>query len=340
MATTYAKDQPADFKNEIRQIAITGAGGSIGKPLAEALLKTGKHTITALTRAGSQSTLPEGIRSVPVTYDDESSLVSALTGQDALIITLPVKTAPDTQSKIVQAAAKAGVKYIMPNVWGCNATNEELTSSVPHWEHLCDPFREIEKIGVSSWVALVNGFWYEHSLCLGPSGFGFDFAAKKLILFDDGETKINISTVEQCGRAVARLLSLKVFPEDENDESVTLSRWFNKPVFVSSFLISQKDMFESWKRVTGDTDEDWSITRESSSDRFEKGLEMVRNGNPAAFVQTMYSRLFFPNGGGDYEHEHGLDNEALGLSKEDLDTSTKVAKAMLDRGYNYMTNRH
>ncbi|KAB8235838.1 aromatic alcohol reductase [Aspergillus alliaceus] len=340
MATTYAKDQPADFQNEIRHVAIIGAGGSVGKPITQALLKTGKHTITALTRANSLTTLPNTIHTIPVNYDDEPSLVSALTGQDALIITLPVMTAPDTQSKIVQAAAKAGVKYIMPNVWGCDVTDDALAKDIPNWDNVRGIFDEIEKTGVSSWIALICGFWYEHSLCLGPGGFGFDFAAKKLVLFDDGETKINISTHEQCGRAVARLLSLKVLPEDKSDGSLTLSRWLNKPVFISSFLISQKDMFESWKRVTGETEEDWTVVHESSSERYKKGLERMRKGEHAAFVQAMYSRVFFPNGGGDYEYKYGLANEALGLSEEGLDEHTKNAKGMVDRGYHYMTNRN
>jgi hypothetical protein len=293
-----------------------------------------------LTRAGSQSQLPKGVQPVEVNYDDDASLASALEGQDLLIITLSVMTPPETHSKLVQAAAKAGIKYVMPNVWGCDITNDSLVNSGLNWDRIRSAFNEIEETGVSSWIALICGFWYEHSLALGPDTFGFNFAEKRLTLFDDGTTRMNVSTQAQCGRAVATLLSLKVLPEDEHDQSLTLSRWLNKPVFISSFLINQKDMFESWKRVTGDKDEDWTIEYEPSEDRYRKGLERMKNGDWAGFVRAMYSRIFFPNGDGDYEHKYGLDNSNLGLPTEDLDEHTKNAKDMLDRGWNYMTNRN
>ncbi|KAE8354421.1 hypothetical protein BDV28DRAFT_131077 [Aspergillus coremiiformis] len=339
MANLYAKNQPPTFKNEIQRVAIIGAGGSIGKPIAQALLKTEKHIVTALTRVDSQNTLPEGVQAVPVNYDDEATLVSALKGQDALIISLAATAPPDTQSKVVQAAAKAGVKYVMPNVWGVDVMNEALRNSELNLGHLHAAFAEIEKLGVSSWIGLVCGFWYEHSFALGPNSFGFDFATKKLVLFDDGETKTNISTLAQCGRAVARLLSLKVLPEDEHDRSLTLSRWLNKPVYVSSFFIHQKDMFESWKRVTGDTGRDWTVEYQSSRERYKKGLERMKNGDWTGYTQALYSRAFFPNGDGDFEHKYGLANEVLGLPLEDLDEYTKTVKAMVDRGYNYVTIR-
>ncbi|KAK9369251.1 hypothetical protein V1509DRAFT_645843 [Lipomyces kononenkoae] len=339
MAGNYAEFQPSGFTNQIRRVAIVGAGGSVGKYIVQELLKTGKHTVTALTRTGSQSKLPNAVQPVYVNYDDEANLVSALEGQECLIITLSVMAPPDTRSKLVQAAANAGVKYVMPNVWGCDVTNEALLNSGLNWRRSRDAFDEIEKTG-ASWIAIICGFWYEHSLVLGPDGFGFNFSEKKLTLFDDGNTKINISTQVQVGRAVATLLSLKVLPENEHDQSLTVSRWLNKPVFISSFLLSQKDMFESWKRVTGDKEDDWTIEYEPTLERHQRGLERVKNGDPSGFVEAMYSRVFFPNGDGDFEHKYGLANTILGLPTEDLDEQTKNAKDMVDRGYNYRTNRN
>jgi len=46
-----------------------------------------------------------------------------------------------------------------------------------------------------------------------------------------------------------------------------------------------------------------------------------------------FVRIFYPNGGGDYESTRGLDNDKLGLPKEDLDARTAVAKQMVDDGY-------
>lgn len=98
----------------------------MGKFIAQELVKTGKHTVTAITRSDSTNKLPEGVSSVNVDYDDEKSLVGAMKGHQALIITLAVTALPGTQSKLIKAAAKAGVPYIMPNAWGTDPLNEGL----------------------------------------------------------------------------------------------------------------------------------------------------------------------------------------------------------------------
>ncbi len=49
--------------------------------MTEALLKTGKHTVTAITRADSRSTLPDSVAVKKVDYNEPETLVSALRGQ-------------------------------------------------------------------------------------------------------------------------------------------------------------------------------------------------------------------------------------------------------------------
>ncbi|KAF1729828.1 hypothetical protein CRV24_010370 [Beauveria bassiana] len=62
----YAKNQPAGFVDHISKVAIIGVNR--------------KHTVTALTRIGSKSVLPEGVIKAPVDYANEESLVGALKG--------------------------------------------------------------------------------------------------------------------------------------------------------------------------------------------------------------------------------------------------------------------
>ena len=83
--------------------------------MAEELLKTGKHTVTAITRVDSESHLPEGIEVKKVDYSNPSSLVEALQGQDALIITMSVFAPQDQQAKLIQAAADAKVPCVLRN---------------------------------------------------------------------------------------------------------------------------------------------------------------------------------------------------------------------------------
>ena len=261
-----------------------------------------------------------------VNYDDEASLVSALKGQQFLIITMAVTAPRDTQFKLARAAAKAGVPYIMPNWYGSDLDNKELGQATllgPAGRAIAD---EIESLGVSKWVMLACNFWYEFSLAGGEIRYGFDFQNRSVTFFDDGKTKIITTTWEQCGRAVAALLSLPELPFDENDETPTLSQFGNRCVYISSFLISQKDLFESVKRVTQTADADWNVSYEPSAQRYKDGMDAMQKGDMRGFGKMLYARVMFPNGDGDFSAK--LDNDLLGLPQEDLDEQTRIAVKM------------
>lgn len=98
--------------------------------MTEALLKTGKHTITAITRTDSQTKLPEGVISKKVDYSKPETLVEALTDQDALVITLSGHTPKETEKQLINAAGEAGVAWILPNEWSPDTANEALVKDV------------------------------------------------------------------------------------------------------------------------------------------------------------------------------------------------------------------
>ncbi|MCJ1401153.1 hypothetical protein MMC11_004365 [Xylographa trunciseda] len=334
MARGYANDQPQGFSNRIEKVAIVGAGGQVGKHLAEHLLKTGKHVVTAIARSGSTRKLPEGVHVICLDYsgDDDGALVEALRGQQVLIITMSVAAPRDTTSKLIRAAAKAGVSYVLPNWFGHDAANNTLCNDSLLSHNRDSICAEIESLGISSYLLLVCNFWYEFSLGGGPDRFGFDFKKRSLVLFDAGNVVINTSTWPQCGQAIANVLSLKELPDDEKDQSSTLSNFRNSSVYISSFRLSQRDMFKSVKRVTGASDADWTITHESAEQRWKDGRAALQQGNMQAFPKMLYSRMFFPNGDGDYQSSRGLHNDLLGLPVEDLDEFTALGVRMGENG--------
>ena len=281
-----------------------------------------------MTRADSQGTLPAGVKIAHVNYDDEASLVSAFQGQQFLVITLSVRAPPDTHSKLVKAAAQAGVPFIMPNVYGSDILNKSLGEENLIGTNYLKYCAEIESLG-ASYIAMVCGFWYEWSLALGEPWFGFDIKDRKVTFFDDGNTRINVSTWQQCGRALAALLS---FPE--SGASPAISQWKNKPFYIASFRVCQRDMLDSLHRVIGTTDKDWEITHEPTGQRYKNGINEMQKGAMTGFAKAMYSRNFFPNGDGDFESSRGLANDLIGLPKEDLDEATKRAVEMVESGWN------
>ena len=263
-----------------------------------------------------------------VNYDDDGqSLVSALQGQQFLVITLSVRAPPETHSKLVKAAAKAGVPYIMPNVYGSDIQNKSLREEDLYGATSLQRCADIESSG-ASYIAMVCGFWYEWSLALGEPCFGFDIKNKKVTFFDDGKTPVNATTWRQCGRALAALLSLP-----ESGTSPAMSQWNNKPFYISSFRVSQRDMLDSIHRVTGTTDKDWEITHEPTAQRYKKGIDEMKEGVMTGFAKAMYSRVFFPNGDGDFESSRGLANDLVGLPKEDLDEATRRTVEMVEKNW-------
>ncbi|KAK0707811.1 hypothetical protein B0H67DRAFT_519808 [Lasiosphaeris hirsuta] len=312
----------------LERIAIVGAGGHVGKPITTALVQSGKHTITALTRPGSTAVLPPGVTRIEVDYNDHAAVVAVLRSQQIqfLIITLSVTAPPETHTLIVTAAAEAGVPYIMPNAYGGDIFDSALGTDDTYTGASLAKCREIEAFGpATAFVALCCGFWFEWSLALGESFFGFDIAQRKVTFFDDGKTKITSSTWDQCGRAVAGLLSLP--------ESVVAEKFRNGPVYTASFTISQRDILDSLHRVLGTKDEDWEIRYQGTRERVAEGMKELSEGNRLGFAKALYSRGFFPSGGGNHEASKGLHNGILGLEKEDIDGAVKRTVAMVESGW-------
>lgn len=307
--------------NHIKTIAIVGAGGQQGKWIVEELVKTGKHDVTALTRADSESKFPEGVKSAIVDYDNESTIVDALKGKDCLIITMAVTAPRDSQAKLIRAAGEAGVPWVMPNEWGNDYTSEDVAKETFIGMGILASRKMIEDIGKSSWVGIACGFWYEYSLGASELTYGFNHRKREVTFYDDGNTKIDTSTWPFVGKAVAALLSLPI----ESSSGPSLSDWRNKMVRVAEFETSQKDMFESVKRITNTTDKDWTIKHEPAKERWEAGVKEFDGGkgNRRGFGKLLYARIFFPDGSGNFS-PRGLDNEKLGLGKMDFDEATKT----------------
>jgi hypothetical protein len=148
-------------------------------------------------------------------------------------------------------------------------------------------------------------------------------------LYDDGTKRVNMSTWDLCGRAIANLVKLP------DDGELALQDWSNKGLYISSFLISQRDILDSLHRVLGTSDADWNVSYQPTQERYDEGKRELAAGQRTGFAKAMYARIFFPNGRGDYETGWGVDNEKLGIEKEDLDEATRRAVGMVAGGFGW-----
>ncbi|PVI01019.1 NAD(P)-binding protein [Periconia macrospinosa] len=306
--------------NYIRNVAIFGATGHVGSYFVKELLKTGKHNITAITRNESSATFPEEVKVARADYASEQSLVNALRGNDLAVITLASTTKPETHEFIVNAAAKAGINWIVPNVYGSDPENDRLNNDWAFGPTTINNIQHVVKSG-ANYIVLTGGYWYSWSLGGGEMCYGIDIKEKKAVFFDDGKAKLNTSTFSLFGKALAALLSLPI--KKEADGNPAIEDWKNKAVYFSSFLVSQRDMLDSVHRAMGTTDKDWTIEYQNSEERVKQGWETLRQGDRRGWVRAMYTRTFYPNGDGDYQSVKGVQNELLGLPEENLDAVTK-----------------
>ncbi len=213
----------------------------------------------------------------------------------------------------------------MPNVYGGNIFNKSLQAEDMYSAASLERCLEIERKGNTAYVAMLCGFWFEWSLARGEAFFGFDIRDRKVTMYDDGMTLITTSTFGQVGRAAAALLALP--------EGVVKEKFANGPLYVGSFTVCQRDILDSLNRVLGTSDGDWEIRYEETKKRYQDGLTELQAGSQIGFAKAMYSRTFFPNGGGNTEKDKGLHNEVLGLEKEDLDDAVKRAVHLVETGW-------
>lgn len=305
------------------------AAGNVGLYIVRALVAGGKHKITAITRSGSTATFPESVRRQLVDYSSHKSPVSALKGQQVLILTISTSAPKDTQQKLIPAAKEAGVQWILPSEYGTDHTDRPDVSSETRLGPPALAIRQIITEAGLNFVSMSCGMWYEYAFG-DPTRFGFDLKKREIALYGEGSAQITTSTWAQCGRAVAALLSLPVEPEGTQQDQTTLSRFRNKSAYIGSFYVSQKEIFNSVLRSTGTSEADWTVQYEPVENSYQRGNKMLAGGDTWGFSVALYARLFYPDCACDFKAK--LANEALWLPKEDLDSATKVALEMVERG--------
>lgn len=287
-------------------------------------MAAGKHSVTAITRQDSQTELPSGVAVQKVDYDKHDTIVSALRGQDALVVTLSGHADIEgIEKKLIAAAEEAGVGWILPSEWGFDTANPSLIEDIIITKTMVNVREHLKSKSTLSFISISTGFWYEWSLAI-PFAYGIDINNRTATLFDDGTAKISSSTWPQVGRAVASLLALPIKREDaaSTDTTASLNDFKNQLVYVSSFLVSQRDMLASLYRVTDTQESDWTITSEDAKQRYHEGIEQMKQGQRVGFGKMMYTRVFW-DGGEPGNVEHKVINDKLGLPKEDLDEATK-----------------
>ncbi|KAF6835654.1 oxidoreductase [Colletotrichum plurivorum] len=293
-----------------RKIAIVGASGSVGGLTLNALLEKGIHTITAVTRTESSATFPEGVIVKKGSYEDEAFLVDAFKGQDVVVLALGFTSYATGQDALIRAAGKAGVKWILPTEFGSDSAPTKIFETSPILQGKVRVRKLVEEVG-ASWIAIVNNPWFDWSM--GQGFWGIDIKNRTAKLYDGGNTKFITTNLPTTGKGTAGVLSL---PDAELDQ------YRNKPFYLKSFYVSQRDMLDSIQRATGTTDADWKIETVDAAEVVAKAEEDAKNGNHFAGLVAFYVNHMREGWGGDYSAKL-TDLSKIGLEDESLDETAK-----------------
>ncbi|KAG6368364.1 hypothetical protein INS49_002569 [Diaporthe citri] len=218
---------------------------------------------------------------------------SSRKGNEFLLIILALGAPEDTHRKLVEAAAKAGVQYVLTNAYGVDVYGKPgLQDALPVGKAIVENIEHAGSSGLT-WFSMFTALGYEYGLSYGTDLLGIDKKNRTATFFDDGKKPIEFTTISQLVRAAVALLNLEVLPDNKNDKSVTLSQFFNRPVYVSSFHPSQADILESIKRVTGKEESEWRVSYESGKQSYEDGMKLISEGNPAGFAKAIFARAHY-----------------------------------------------
>lgn len=209
----------------LQNILVLGATGNIGLPIVRALAahSTTSYTITALTRNATNLPTTFFPANVTVVSSDYTpcTLRPLFTAADAVISCLSV-VALSHQKQLVDLAIECGVARFVPGEFGVNTTHPDAGTLFP----LIRPKIEVRSYlrskvreGKIGYTAIFNGSFFDWFFRF-PGDMGFDVPRARATVYDGGEVKYEVTTVERIGEAVAAALA----PENREGTSRRMTR--------------------------------------------------------------------------------------------------------------------
>lgn len=290
----------------IKNVAIVGGSGNLGREIVKAVLRSG-FNVTALTRQDSKSTFPDGVRVYKTNYDSESSLADAFKGQDT-VVSVIATAALALQLKIIEVAARTGVKRFIPTEFGVNVVKLEESGTKKILGEKVKARELLERIAAGNkdftWTGISTNLFFDWGFPRGS--FGLDVTNKAATIYDSGNESFTATNLATIGAAVSSVLT---HPAETA----------NKYIDISSFRTSQNEILSVVEEETGTK---WKVTNVKTDGITEKADAKLAKGDFSAFGDYLKVH-FFRDGEGKSVSDHELWNELLGLPKDDLRESIR-----------------
>ncbi|EDP89873.1 hypothetical protein HBI56_202180 [Parastagonospora nodorum] len=290
----------ASYKNVI----LIGASSDIGTAILNTFINESSFNTTVLTREGSSSTFPAGVKVIRANYDSADALKDAFKGQD-VAVSLVGGTGFGEQNKLIDAAIAAGVQRFVPSEFGSDTADARVRELVPILEGKFATANYLKsKESVISWTILANGPFFEW--CFKVGYYGFNLADKTVTLYDDGTAIFSTTNLHTVGLGLVKALEK---PEETK----------NQYVYISSFDTSQNELLALTEKITGSK---WTVKHVAVKDHVEQGRAKLQKGDFSGIVELLQATSFSKDQLGRFDQAPAW-NEKLGLPKDDLEKSLR-----------------
>ncbi|KAI9150735.1 hypothetical protein HJFPF1_10511 [Paramyrothecium foliicola] len=302
----------------VTSVAVVGANGTLGTEIISALVSAKAFQVTILKRNSSSSTSPYSESEVRIVDVDDGFTVDNLTKvlrhHDALVIAFPLRDF-DAHLRLVEAAAAAGVKHVIPADYGSvDAENPEAQRLVALYRRKIAVRRLADKLSAKNpdftWTGIVCGHFFEWGL--KEHLFHADLKQHTIDILDGGIHRASATTLTRVAEAVVRILKL------HGSEAVR-----NKNLFIQSFCVSQTELVQSLEKATKTQ---WTVRDYDSTKFIEERREKADAGDFMAIedivfaIGTLYA---------DWTNHENLAMDLLGFKDEDLDSVVQGVVASL-----------
>ncbi|KFX96163.1 hypothetical protein O988_05451 [Pseudogymnoascus sp. VKM F-3808] len=286
----------------LKNIAIIGASGSIGKIVFDGLIESSKFNITVISRKESEATFPSGVTVVKSDLSDEG-LIEAFKGQDAVISTVGATGFGD-QKKFVDASIRAGVKRFIPSEFSASSQDKAVVGLLPLFgqkAEIVEYLRSKESTGLT-WTGVAASCLFDWGLA---NGFlEFDIANRTATIWDGGDKKFTLTNEKQLVRAVASVLQ---HPEETK----------NQYLHIASVETNQNEILASLEEVSG---EKWTVIKTTTDTQVSEAVKKLTAGDFSGAFALVRGTVFGNTQGlhANYAADEKLANDILGLGLEDV----------------------
>jgi uncharacterized protein YbjT (DUF2867 family) len=179
-------------------ILVTGASGTVGRPVLEAVVKMGKPVKAMYRNAEDARNAPAGVATVIADFADKASLAKALSGIDTIyLVCSPIPQLVELESNVIEACKQAGVGYVVLNsALGAG----DYPKSFPSWHRKVED--KLKASGLQYAIFRPNSFMQNIAAYMAPSirEQGAFYAAM-------ADAKLSLIDVRDIAAIVAKALS-------------------------------------------------------------------------------------------------------------------------------------